>query len=280
MQGSVKTDESKKAPTQEASVKHRWPLTNFLYPFVIIGIFVGCHKSNQKQESTASTSISSVVKTMTPRQRDLLALLDRTPPAAWPQKPSCAPGVLSAMRLRSLLGPEATSALTCFTEGSCADIHTADALADGDLVARGYPQNRIAELRKMSQQIHLGLRRAPKSNMPAYRVIKSVSPEHVAGLMEFWHDRLPIGLGEEFRPALASASWDTSLLEKRLSKDPNPNFHLLYVIKGHQGVPIETLSPFPAEHEVLIPKDETFKIESIAPLAEKKGVLRIDLSGH
>lgn len=233
----------------------------------------GCHGVTKPQVHPQST----VLVNLTPHQTKLLSVLKQVPPAGWPRS-ACKPAILPRFKLESILGKEATDALTCYTSGTCADIHTVDALSNEELEQRGYTSSRITDLRKMSRDIGRGLARAPLSGGFAYRVIKSVPSESVADLIEHWQEKKPIGMGEKFRPALASASWDTSLLERRLSQDPASSFHLLYVINSHKGVAIEELSPYRDEREIVLPNSETYLIEKIAPLADKTRILRVDIS--
>jgi hypothetical protein len=240
---------------------------------IVLILLASCRSENQHQESQNS----SLLVNLSPHQTKLLSVLEKATPALWPKRPTCKPRIMPAFRLRSILGNEAADALICYTSGTCAEIHAVDALSNDELEKKGYTSSRIAELRAMSGKIAKGLARAPLSGGNAYRVIKSVPAESVADLIEHWQDRKPIGLGEGFRPALASASWNTSFLERRLSQDPPSNYNLLYVISSHNGVAIEELSPYPQEGEIVLPSSEKFIIEEIAPLVDRQRTLRIDI---
>jgi hypothetical protein len=86
-----------------------------------------------------------------------------------------------------------------------------------------------------------------------------------------------IGLGAIDRPALTSTTWDPavaskfagpSLLQKFFSPD---TYSVLMIIEQSRGLPIEDISIFKEEKEVILPRDALYKIDSMAPAMNIKG---------
>jgi hypothetical protein len=198
-----------------------------------------------------------------------LADLYLTTPRILPALVAKPQNIPSYEQVESLLGSRFTTSVTSYTR-SHDTLRRVEISTDDDLMQSGYNLPTIGRHRQTIRVINDGLSRLPATNQAVYRGMNNVPPEDMSMLINKWKTKATTHLGPNGLAAITSASWDLKVAKDFAfmyrGSDGPPKFFVIMVLRNHRGVPIQNLSEFPAEHEVLIPSSQKFIIENMAPI--------------
>lgn len=139
------------------------------------------------------------------------------------------------------------------------------------LLQEGMNVKDIDKWLQKSKIINDGLKKLPVVRATVYRGLQNLTDEDISVWIDAWKSGRPIGLGFGEKPATTSSSWHiysaTSFITQHLLLNrKTKNFAVILEIRDHRGVSIQNLSAMSSEFEVLLPRDQTVKIQSIVPL--------------
>ena len=175
------------------------------------------------------------------------------------------------------------NAIYSYTSSESRNIRHVESHSDLELIREGYDVEDIKILRDHALVINDGLKRLPKVSQVVFRGMADVSSDKLASWIKNWHEKKPMYLSAEQRPALTSASWNLDIAQ-RFSKSfrTNPGqvqFNILMELHNHRGVAIEKISTYPSECEVLIPSHQEFIIEKMSPITNDPFTILVTLRG-
>jgi hypothetical protein len=198
-----------------------------------------------------------------------LADLYLTSPRILPSLVAQPQNIPSYNQVENLLGSRFTSSVNAYTR-SHDTLRRVEISSDEDLMQSGYNLPTIGRHRQTIRVINDGLSRLPATNQAVYRGMNNVSPEDMSVFINKWKTKTSTHLGPSGMATLTSASWDLKVAKDFAymykGSDGPPKFFIIMVLRNHRGVPIQNLSEFPTEHEVLIPSSQKFMIENMAPI--------------
>lgn len=198
-----------------------------------------------------------------------LADLYLTSPRILPSLVAQPQTIPSYNQVENLLGSRFTSSVNDYTR-SHDTLRRVEISSDEDLMQSGYNLPTIGRHRQTIRVINDGLSRLPATNQAVYRGMNNVTPEDMSVFINKWKTKTSTHLGPNGMAALTSASWDLKVAKDFAfmykGSDGPPKFFVIMVLRNHRGVPIQNLSEFPTEHEVLIPSSQKFIIENMAPI--------------
>lgn len=181
------------------------------------------------------------------------------------------------------VGWDFINALEGFTTTDFMTIRMTESYPDDELMSKGWSPAQISAWRQRSDVIHKGFNKLPAYKGIVYRGLTRLPADQILSWARKMEKQQLIGLGAIDRPALTSATWDPavahkfaspSILQKFFSPD---TYSVLMIIDQSRGLPIEDLSIFKNEREVILPRDALYKIESMAPAVNSKGSIIMKL---
>jgi hypothetical protein len=213
----------------------------------------------------------------------LIASVYSGKPHALPRRTPPPQDLLSGLVMARTVDNDFIQAVQGYTYGDFRWIKMAETMTDADLLQTGLSSQEIKRWRSHVHTINLGLDKLPKFSGTIYRGVSDINGTTLATWIKAWRSKKTISLGQENNKALTSCTWDPTIAESFLGKNAweyiDQDFSVIFVMTDHQGVSIEDISRFPGEHEVLLPSQHAFQIESILPLENKVKTLVVTLKG-
>lgn len=204
-------------------------------------------------------------------------------PKPMPPKPAAPKDRLDSLEIKRAAGFAFIEAINSYTSQEFRIFRAIELYSDDELVTKGLSREEIKSWRQTIILMNDGLKKLPKFSGQIYRGVSGIKDTTLASWIEAWRDKKTFVLGTNNKPALASCTWNPEIAENYLFRNrPNQErdeFSVLFQISNHRGVSIEHVSQFPGEKEVLLPSDQKFMIESIAPLENAPRTLVIQLRG-
>ena len=243
--------------------------------------------SNPEAIPRRSKIISSLAPSgafTTPKEPwDYIGYVIMTNPEYRPQRLSQPLSIVTQDMIDQSTKTKFLDAIYSYTSSDSGKIRHVEVHSDVELIKQGYHIEDIKILRDHALVINNGLKKLPKVSQVVFRGMADVSAENLALWAKNWHEKLPMYLSAEQRPALTSASWNLEIAERFTksfrSADGHVHFNILMELRDHKGIAIENISIYPSECEVLIPSHQQFIIEKMAPMADDPLTILVTMRG-
>lgn len=240
--------------------------------------------SVQRQVLLASLAKDQTLSgTQDAKPKDQVARIFLNEPEPVPRNGVAPKSRISQSLVERKVGWDFINALEGFTTTDFRNIRITESYLDDELISKGWSSAQINTWRQRSDVIHKGFSKLPAYKGTVYRGLSRLPADQILSWIKKMEKQQLIGLGAIDRPALTSATWDPavasnfagpSLIQKFFSPD---TFSVLMVIDQSRGLPIEDISIFKNEREVILPRDALYKIDSMAPAVNTKGSIIMKL---
>jgi hypothetical protein len=209
------------------------------------------------------------------------SIFDKTPVTKIvpPEKPGM---VLGKNQIKSLLDSQELEQIRKFTKGGYQQIRGVQSFSEDDLLAMNWHGPMIKKWKARSDVLIRALEKLQVFEGTVFRGVNNVTGQDLAFLARSWSYRLPIGLGRNYKPAVASASRNFYVAQRFLTDNFEDDialgqYGILFEIHTKKGAPIEEVSLIKLEREVVLPFDALYEIKRIAPLGVSKKLIYVEL---
>ena len=190
--------------------------------------------------------------------------------------------VLAKEQIKSLLDAQELEQIRKFTKGGYQQIRGVQSFSEDDLLAMNWHASMIKKWQARSDVLIRALGKLQVFEGTVFRGVSNVTSQDLAFLARSWSYRLPIGLGRNYKPAVASASRNFYVAQKFLSDHFDDDivvgqYGILFEIHTKKGAPIEEISLIKLEREVVLPFDALYEIKGMAPLGLNKKLIYVEL---
>ena len=180
-------------------------------------------------------------------------------------------------------GIKFTDAVHGYTFADYRSINLIETTPPSDLTKLPISAKEIKKWADRARLINEGLKKMPIFKGTIYRGITDVKIATLAQWVSNWREQRLVGLGRNNKASLISCTWDIDVAD--IFVNPigrilqSHLFSVLFVIKEHRGVSVENISKYTNEREILLPSDQKFLIDHMAPLENGNRTMIIYLRG-
>ena len=183
--------------------------------------------------------------------------------------------ILNKFQINARLSPDEIEEVRQFTLNGFGQIRSVQSFTPQELRALQWQEHHIKGWRLRAKIFDDAIKKIQVYKGTVYRGINNVSKQDIAHIAQSWVNNEPIGLGRNYRPAAASASTNQKIAQGFVTGNIGDMpmagvYGVLFEIKTSRGAPIESVSAFKKEQEVILPSNGLYRIIRIAPFINTK----------